>query len=405
MAPSTVGARKWEFKARFRRGAFGWRSQPAVTRVRQAVAEIKKVARRDPVLAAEGAVAFLERISPALEQVDSSSGSIGTAVNNAIEELASLIREARADPNTRQAWLERLWTAYQADQIPYLETLGEYWGELCATPVVASHWADDLIGATRLALSRDPGVRGLFHGTTACLSALFAAGRFAETLDLLQDEDFWPYRRWAVKALAAMGCYAEALGLAESSRGPYTHDLEVDRVCEEILFAQGRIGEAYQRYGLTANRRGTYLAWFRAVAQRYPDKAPSQILEDLIATTPGEEGKWFSAAKQLGLYEEALALASTSPCDPKTLIRAARAFEADRPEFALGAGLTALHWLVKGYGYETTGADVWMAYSKTMAAAKKCGRSAEVMQRVRELVANEDQGGFVTRMLARELGL
>jgi hypothetical protein len=45
----------------------------------QAVGEIKKVARHDPVLAAVGAVALLERVSPALEQVDSSSGAIGRA--------------------------------------------------------------------------------------------------------------------------------------------------------------------------------------------------------------------------------------------------------------------------------------------------------------------------------------
>ncbi|MHB8508959.1 MAG: hypothetical protein ACYDGR_09990 [Candidatus Dormibacteria bacterium] len=42
-------------------------------------------------LAADGAVALLERISPALEQVDSSSGAIGTAVNNAIDELVPII--------------------------------------------------------------------------------------------------------------------------------------------------------------------------------------------------------------------------------------------------------------------------------------------------------------------------
>jgi hypothetical protein len=37
--------------ARFRRHAFGWKSQPAVPRVKQAVAEIKKIAKTDPVLA------------------------------------------------------------------------------------------------------------------------------------------------------------------------------------------------------------------------------------------------------------------------------------------------------------------------------------------------------------------
>jgi len=71
---------RWEFKSRFRRGAFGWKSRPAIARVKQAVAEIKMAAKRGPVLAGEGAVAFLERLSPALEHVDSSSGAIGTAV-------------------------------------------------------------------------------------------------------------------------------------------------------------------------------------------------------------------------------------------------------------------------------------------------------------------------------------
>jgi hypothetical protein len=42
----------WEFKPRFRRRAFGWRSQPAIQRVKEAVAEIKKVARTDAALAA-----------------------------------------------------------------------------------------------------------------------------------------------------------------------------------------------------------------------------------------------------------------------------------------------------------------------------------------------------------------
>ena len=87
----------WEFKARFRRHAFGWKSQPAITRIKQAVAEIKKVAKWDALLAADGAVMFLERVSPALEQVDSSSGSIGTAVNSAVGDLVPIIANAPAD--------------------------------------------------------------------------------------------------------------------------------------------------------------------------------------------------------------------------------------------------------------------------------------------------------------------
>jgi hypothetical protein len=62
----------WGFKSRFRRHAFGWKSQPAIQRVKQAVAEIKKAARQEPALAAEGAITFLERLSPALEHVERS---------------------------------------------------------------------------------------------------------------------------------------------------------------------------------------------------------------------------------------------------------------------------------------------------------------------------------------------
>ncbi len=124
---TTSANHQWQFKARFRRNAFGWRSQPAVQRVKEAVKEIKGVARRDPVHAGEGAVAFLERVSPALEQVDSSSGAIGTAVYNAIEELAAIIAAAPADSATRDKWLERLWRAHEADQIPYIERLSDHW--------------------------------------------------------------------------------------------------------------------------------------------------------------------------------------------------------------------------------------------------------------------------------------
>jgi hypothetical protein len=41
-------AHRWGFKARFRRHAFGWRSQPAIQRVKEAVNEIKKGAPMEP---------------------------------------------------------------------------------------------------------------------------------------------------------------------------------------------------------------------------------------------------------------------------------------------------------------------------------------------------------------------
>lgn len=398
--------KKWAFAPRFRRNAFGWRSQPAIARVKQAVSEIKKSARGDPALAAEGAVLFLEKVSPALARIDGSSGAIGTAVNRAIRDLVPIIAGAPADEKTRSAWLERMWKAHQDDEIPYIESLTDYWGELCASKQIASAWADRLVGITRMARSPDKNLRGHFHGTTACLSALFFAGRHAEIVDILASESFWPYKRWAVRALAAMGKKADAIRMAEGSRGAWASDQDIDSLCEEMLLDSGLVDEAYRRYGLGANRAGTYLAWFRAVAKRYPKKTASEILSDLVASTPGDEGKWFAAAKSAGLYDEAVRLALLTPCDPRTLTRAARDFAENNPAFAIEAGLAALHWLVQGYGYEITGADVWAAYSNTLQAAEKHGMVDSTRERVRQLVDKETFGErFVTGVLGRELGL
>jgi hypothetical protein len=394
---------KWEFKPRFRRHAFGWKSQPAIQRVKQAAGEIRKVARRDPALAADGAVTLLERLSPALEHVDGSSGAIGTAVHNAIAELVTVIAGAPADRGTREAWLERLWAAHEADDVPYIERLADYWGELCATNELASAWADRLVGITRMALSPDKNLRGHFHGTSACLSALYKAERYAEIIDIVQADSIWPYKRWVVKALAAMGNKAGAVRCAESCRGPWTYDREVDALCEEILLSSGLVEEAYERYGLAASGGGTYLATFRAVAKKYPWKLPRYVLMDLVKTTPGDEGKWFAAAKEAGLYADALALASHAPCDPRTLTRAARDFADEQPAFAVGAGLLALYGIVRGYGYEITSADVWAAYSSTLKAAERNGNAEEIRERVKKLVASEAPGGFVSRILGREL--
>ncbi|MEK7370529.1 MAG: hypothetical protein AAB265_03645, partial [candidate division NC10 bacterium] len=209
-----------------------------------------------------------------------------------------------------------------------------------------------------------------------------------------------------VRALAALGRTEEAIHYAEASRGLNDSPVGIARACEEILLASGRAGEAYQRYALDATHGTSYLATYQALARKYPQKGPEELLGDLVASTPGDEGKWFATAKEVGLFDEAIQLANRTPCDPKTLTRAARDFADERPEFAIEAGLAALRWLVEGYGYEITGADVWAAYANTMKAAERAGRAGEVRSRIRTLVASETHGDkFVTRILGRELGL
>lgn len=397
---------KWEFVPRFRRNSFGWKSQPAIARVKEAVAEIKKAARKDPMAAAEGAILFLEKVSPALERVDSSSGAIGTAVNSAIDALVPIIARAPAPEAVRGRWLDRLWQAVQEDAIPYIELLPEYWGELCSTPSLASVWADEVIGTLRMAWSRDREFGGYFKGTSLCLSALFKAGRNEEILELLDLAPYkmWHDRKWGVKALLAMGRKAEALQYAEESRGLNDNPSAIAESCEEILLSDGQAEEAYRRYALPANRKATNLATFRAVAKKYPQKSPEEILGDLTESTPGEKGKWFAAARSAGLLREALELVSDSPCDHKTLTTAARDMVETNPEFAIEAGMAAVKWLARGHFYEVTGAEIWSVYFALTKAAESAGLQEETQKRLRELLEKEGDS-FVSEVLGRALNL
>jgi hypothetical protein len=52
---------QWQFAAR--RNAFGWKSDTPILRLNEALAELKLAARTDPLLAADGAVLLLEKVS------------------------------------------------------------------------------------------------------------------------------------------------------------------------------------------------------------------------------------------------------------------------------------------------------------------------------------------------------
>jgi hypothetical protein len=402
-----MSAHKWQFASRFRRNAFGWRSDTPILRIKEALSEIKQVARKEPVLAAEGAVAFFEKISPALEQVDSSSGSIGSAVNRAIETLVPIIAKADVDARVRHRWLERLWDAVEDDGMTYIETLGDHWGELCATTEISSAWADRFLPLVELAWSPKESGHGYCKATSACLSALLAAGRHDELLSLLTKAriNWWHDRRWGVKALAAMGRKAEAIRYAEDTHGINDPCWQIAQACEAILLSSGMFDEAYDRYAIDANQGTTNLATFRVIAKKYPHKPAQDILRDLVASQPGSEGKWFAAAKDAGLFEVAIELATRSPTDPRTLARAARDYGADRPDFAVASGLAALRWISRGHGYEITGADVSDAYTALMQAAPGAGIDAhQIKAQVRDMISGPELGNpFLRTVLGRHL--
>ena len=102
---SKLEKRKWTFPARFRAGVYSWKaSRLACQRLREAVSEIKKVAKKDLVLGAEGAVRLMEKLWPALAHVDSSSGALGSAVNRALDALIPIIVRAPAGARSVARW-------------------------------------------------------------------------------------------------------------------------------------------------------------------------------------------------------------------------------------------------------------------------------------------------------------
>lgn len=366
----------WAFRSRFRRAAFGWKgSKLAAERIHDALAEVRAAARHDPATAAEGAVLLLEKLSPALCQVDSSSGALGSATYAAVEELVPVMASAPVGTATRRKWLDRLFAALQEDDPPYIEHLGDHWGELCATPELASAWADQLLPTLRSVLrERKRGTYAFFSGTTLCYSALFKAGRHDELLELLalDPRPIWPYLVWGARVLEARGQVDEAIAYARERAGSTTSLETIAVFAEEMLLKVGRRAEAFDHYALLANRANSNLSTFRALARKYPELAPDRLLDHLIATTPGEPGKWFATAKTLKRFDKATQLAWASPCDPKTLTRAARDHLVKEPAFAMQAALAALHWMSMGKGYELTGLDAHEAHRLSLDGAKAC---------------------------------
>jgi hypothetical protein len=147
-----VAGRKWQITARFRAKAYGWRgSSLAISRLKEAVSEIKAVAKSDPVAAADGAVSLMERIWPAFQDIDTSSGALGTAVARTLGALIPILIDAPADHSTGSKWLARLFEAVQNDRVEYLAPVEDRWGEIARYPDLINEYADRLIGMVRRA--------------------------------------------------------------------------------------------------------------------------------------------------------------------------------------------------------------------------------------------------------------
>ena len=149
--PMKTPSHKWTFRSCFRANTFGWRgSKLAIERLKEAIGEIKAVARTAPATAAEGAILLMERLWPALQGVDSSSGALGNATSKTVRALIEILLAAPADGAVLERRLARLWTAIEEDGVDFVSEVADRWGELCRTPERASRAADNFLPAVRL---------------------------------------------------------------------------------------------------------------------------------------------------------------------------------------------------------------------------------------------------------------
>ena len=378
----------WKFKSHFRANAYGWKgTRLASKRLQEAVSEIKKAARSDQLLAADGAVALMERLWPALEQIDSSSGALGNAVRRTLEALIPVVIAAPADVQTSSRWMERLYEAICEDGVEYLMPVEEHWGAICGSRELATQWADRMLPVVREAWgSRGPDTWVV--GATLCLSCLLETQRFKELQELLSlpTHRFWHFDKFGAEALVRQGRIDEAIALAEACRGDSYDEASILSFCEQVLLEADKRDEAYHRYALSATSGSTGLAIFKSLARKYPERDPRQILLDL-ARRSGDKGRWFAAAKSTGCLDLALEFANQVTAEPATLIRAARDFAISEPAFASQVALCAIRSLLAGGGYEPTTLDILSAHSHLMNAAAKMGQADWAQNAVEELMS------------------
>ncbi|KFI25386.1 hypothetical protein CDV52_19995 [Haematobacter missouriensis] len=393
----------WAFRAGMRAGAFSWHgTAKAVERLKAASSEIRALNRSDPVAAAEGVIVLAERIWPAFEHIDTSSGALGTAVRRTLGDLVPVLIAAPAHEGVRAQWLERIRTAIAEDGVDYLAPLADGFGEISVYPALINDHADrDL--AMVFAAWADHARFIHIPTATLTLSCLLEAGRYDELLALMEVKRsrLWFDEKFAAEALIRQGREDEALAraaaLMEDDRQNWGRQ-EIARFCEALLIRRGQPDEAYRRFGLPTAMGNTWLAMWRDLVKRYPDTDPRGILEDLIALH-GRKGKWFAAAKTAGYLDIALDCAQDSEAAPATLTRAARDFAVKEPAFATSVALCAIRHLIAGRGYDAGPHDIDEATEHLIAASRRVGSMDLVHEELRRIV----EGGRNADPLAMRL--
>jgi hypothetical protein len=242
---------------------------------------------------------------------------------------------------------------------------------------------------------------------TLTLSSLLEAGRYDELLALLavKKTRLWFDHKFGAEALLRQGREDDALAYADAllqeDRQTWGHH-DICRFCEAILARQGKADEAYRRFGLPTASGNTWLAMWRDLVKRYPDRDARALLEDLIALH-GRKGKWFAAAKTATYFDIALDCAADHEAAPATLIRAARDFAIKEPAFAAEVALHAIRHLLAGRGYEPSPLDIDEAVDHLMNASTRIDRRGWAITALQRLMETTPGDDLMQRRLGQKL--
>lgn len=353
---------------RFAPRTFGWKAgRKAATEVRAEAEAIRRRARDDLAGAAEDALQLFELLWPATMQVNRGHGDLDPAVLKAVEVLVPVLARAfeagpPADhpvesgaPVGRDAGLERLWRALEADHGGVTDPLAVHFGALCGDAARAGAWADRLLPPTRRAFATD--ARRRCPAALPCASALVAAGRADVLLALLTvgAPPTFALRHFGLDRLAARDGLDAALAFADAAECASDAERQARaRWGEAQLRAAGRHDEAFARYALWAHHAHTVRQWFEHLCAAWPERRPADLFEALLAAHPGEGGKFFATARALGDVDRATALAEAHPCDPKVLLHAAAEVLPTDAALAARWATAALRWVADGRVYKVT---------------------------------------------------
>lgn len=407
---------KWKFKPSFRTGLYSWNGTAKATKnLRAAVSEIRKAYKSNPLDAVDAAIYLMEQLWPATQHIDTSSGSLGSAVNDAIEKLLPLLIKTPADEQLRKKWTHRLFEAICDDGVEYLAPVTEQWGKLCVTDSLRSYWIEELLPYTEKAMKSRRNGYYYFVGTSAYLSCLLESGRYEELRGLLDLDDppFWHYEIYWAESLLRQGRVDDAIRHARSFV-PVARDedgrlrthgstvAEINHFCETVLYDAGRRHEAYEQYSLQAMSSSTYLSHFRTLTRQYPEYEPGKILMDLIEKSGRPKQAWFSSARQCELYDLALQCAETGRVNPGTLATAARDTVQSHPDFAWRVSLLATKYLLVDY-VNVSERDVMVAVRHLVDGARNAGDLDHALSALRQVLDIRKQARKIPGIVKAEL--